>query len=172
LRAARAGIPVPKVYGFGLIKPFGLVDTTMVMMEYLEGNQSINGLLCKSEVSETVKIKLLNRVGRLLTKLYEGCCNHIDLNSRSIWIGEKEIDDKIIDFQYVTFLPHPSISVLIFHMAYFSTSVRSLVSEEILDNWVREQLAALSAKNIDQWMALYRQFRFKRLSRKQRLNIK
>lgn len=172
LKAAGRGIPVPRVYGCVQIGRFCLVDSTAVMMEDLNRHRSICDLI-SSALEDSGKIELLKRAGRLLVRLYEGGCNHIDISAQSVWLSEADDDDRLIDFHYAAFHSQPSLMVLMFNMAYFGDSVGNLVfSEALLEPWAREVLAELSVTDTERWIEVYQQFKSKRLSRKQRLAIK
>ena len=172
LRAAGRSIPVPGVYGCGQIGRFGLVESTAVMMEDLNRHRSICELLSSADLKDSGKIELLRRAGQLFLRLYEGGCNHIDISGQSVWLSKTDDDDRLIDFQYTAFHTQPSLMVLMFNMAYFSNSVAGLVSETLFEPWVRKVLEELSVTNTESWIEVYRQFKSKRLSRKQRLAIK
>jgi tRNA A-37 threonylcarbamoyl transferase component Bud32 len=172
LKAASRGIPVPRVYGYGQIGRFSLIDSTVVMMEDLNRHQSICDLISSVDLNDSGKIELLKRAGRLLVRLYEVGCNHIDISAQSVWLSGADDDDRLIDFHYAAFHSQPSLTVLMFNMAYFVNSVNNLVSEVLLEPWVREVLTELSVTDTECWIELYRQFKSKRLSRKQRLAIK
>ena len=152
---------------------FGFVASTAVMMEDLNRHQSICELLSPAGLEDSGKAELLKRAGRLFVRLYEGGCNHIDISGQSVWLGKTDDDDdRLIDFQYAAFHTQSSLTVLMFNMAYFVNSINVLVSETLFEPWVREVLEELSVTNTESWIEVYRQFKSKRLSRKQRLAIK
>lgn len=172
LKAKSRGIPVPGIYGYGQISSLGLVDSTIVMMEDLNRHQSISDIFSAADLQDSGKIEILKRMGSLLVRLYEGSCNHIDINGQSILLGATQVDDRLIDFHYVAFHQQPSLTVLMFNMAYFGNSIGDAVSEALLESWVRETLTQLSITDSDPWIEAYREFKSKRLSRKQRLAIR
>lgn len=172
LKARSRTIPVPLVYGYGHIRRPGVIDSTIVVMEDLNQHSNIGRLLSDYVKNNDSCLEILRRAGKLLVRLYEGCCNHIDINSNSIMLGRTCKNDRVIDFQYASFHDCPSLNVLAFNIACCSSSVSAYVSEEQLETWAAETFEDVSAGDIDKWVATYKHFMSNRLSRKQRLSIR
>ena len=174
LEAGRRNIPVPRVYAYGQIASRRFVDCTMIMMEDLGGHRSVGEMLSFASTNEARQITLLRRTGALLLRLYQGRCNHIDVNPQSVQVGETEADDRLIDFHYVKFLEKPSLRVLMFNLAYFANTVSDIVSEDLLHRWARWVLRELGIRDQaqNQWVSDYKVFRRRRLSRRRRLAIR
>ncbi len=171
LEAAARNIPVPCVYGYGIVTGGATVSSTAVMMEDLGDNRAIGTLLAAPGLSEDEKMGILNRAGNLLIRLFEGRCNHIDLNAQSMHLGPSPTDDRLIDFHYSVFLKKPSLSVLLFHLAYFSDALGTAVSDDMCEAWVRKTLTDLQVHNHDKNLEIFRLLRHRSFSRKERSEL-
>lgn len=126
LRARQMGIPTPKLLGFGMQKCLCLVSWNAVLLEYI-ANSSMELMLGNME-NLSQRYHLLEKAYPLFRILYESGCNHIDFKPGSIYLND--VEAKIIDFQYVAFLPEPSLHVLAAQAGYFAWNV------SIKNNWV------------------------------------
>ncbi len=171
LIASQRMIPVPHVHGYGWIREHGLVSNTLIMMEDLNRHHSIRDLLGAGDTAKADRTEVLQRTGRLLRRLYQGKCNHIDISDRSILLDADNEDDRVIDLHYVNYLKRPSLTVLMFNLAYLGNSIADRVNEKMLEDWVKGMLAELAVSEIDHWITVYEEFRHKRLSRRERLSI-
>ncbi len=125
--AARRGIPVPALYGWGEQRSAGLVRWNAVLMESIAGAtfadlaESAGG--ASAEESEPAASApppdWLERSARLLATIYASGCNHIDLKPEALLFGATAADDRIIDFQYCTF-GSPSVTTFMAQLGHFA----------------------------------------------------
>lgn len=141
LEAARRGVPVPRVYGYGQQRSGILVHDMMIMMEDMAPRKTVAELLAEAGGCIERQKEILARAGQLLVRLYETACNHIDTNCSALWIDESEsAGDRIIDFHYASFLNEPRPRCLVSAAARLWQGCRRLVGEELFEGWL-EQLS-------------------------------
>ena len=124
--AARRGVPVPALYGWGERRRAGLVRWNAVLMERIGGATFADLALARGAVSGAPEAggsgaatDWLNRSARLLAAVYSAGCNHIDLKPETLYFGESAARDRIIDFQYCTF-GSPSLTTFMAQLGYFA----------------------------------------------------
>ena len=104
LEAAKRGLPVPEVFGYGQLQQWLLVLDTMIMMEDLAPRRSAAELLREAKGQRQRQAEILDRILELFVRLYRTGCNNIDVREDSIWLSEDPSETgKIIDFHYVRF---------------------------------------------------------------------
>ena len=173
LEAEKRGLPVPKVFGYGKVNRWPLVLNTMVMMEDLAPRHLLAELLEEKQTQLEQQAELLDRTLKLFLQLYQSGCNHIDLNSQSIWLAENPRDgEKISDFQYTRFLDKPSVRTILCQAAYFTRSCSALVPTEVLESWTEKLFLAIDIKKSGYWLKIYNCFLNRDLSRAQRLSAR
>ena len=161
LEAARRGLPVPQVFGYGRIRRGPLVLNTMVMMEDLAPRRRVGVLLGEAQGQERRQERLLDRLLPVFAQLYRTGCNHIDVNLSSIWLSDNPQQEwKVNDFQFARFLDQPSPRVLMFQAAYFACvcSRKCAVPAKIMQAWVERLLTVAGIKNTSHWLEIYRGF--------------
>ena len=122
--AAKRGLPVPKVFGYGELRRWWLVVDMMIMMEDLAPRRTAATWLRETKNQTQRQVEILDRILELFVRLYRAGCNHIDVNDKSIWLSDDPADvGKISDFQYTRFLDQPSAKVLMLQAAYFSPDI-------------------------------------------------
>lgn len=137
--ARRRGLPVPRVFGLGLRRRFGLVSWNAAVVELMPG-RPLKELLAKAD--ETTQRALLRRVLPLFKRVYEAGCNHIDFGPHAILLEDAK-GDCLIDFQYCRFLPEPAPKTFAAVSGYFAwclTTHWNLTPPAVVHEWFDELL--------------------------------
>ena len=172
LLAAKRRIPVPAVYGFGLRRSWGLVDRSLVLMEYLGDHRTLLDLL-ETSASQDQRRAYLARSIPLIVSLYRGCANHIDLGGPNIMIHSSSAErDVLIDFQDVPFHPAPSAEILCYHLGFLLHNVGAHFSEEDIQSWTRRVLQTAGVPAGDALLAKIAAYRRSPPERKQSMLLR
>ncbi|MEM8767752.1 MAG: hypothetical protein AAGE43_09935 [Pseudomonadota bacterium] len=125
--AARRGVPVPALYGWGERRRAGLVRWNAVLMERITGRTftelaaaKVDAPAAGSDSAVAVSSSAwLDRSARLLATMFTGGCNHIDLKPGTLLFGANAADDRVIDFQYCSF-GDPSVTTFMAQLGHFA----------------------------------------------------
>lgn len=148
LMARDKGVSVPGVYGYGHISNvLGIPKVSMIILEDFQSCSHI-GVLMRSK-SEKDCAKIFMRTIPLFVSLYNASCNHIDVNSGAVMIGEDNFNHSVflLDFQHAVFYDKPSTEILIFEAGYFARHCSAWVSTETIGEWMDELFAAVGSSN-------------------------
>lgn len=177
LIAAKIGLKVPKVYGYGCI--YGscrLITKDVLILEDLAPRIPVGELLKLNRGDEEKCAKILSRTIPSFVDLYKAKCNHIGLNMGAIMLGDENSkqDDFIVDFEYAKFHNKPSLEVLMFEAARFANRSCALVAKETVNEWKDKLLDAVEIQRprTREKMTGYFNYYFNtQLSRKERQKV-
>lgn len=172
LAAAALGLPVARVLGFGLRRRWGLVRSSMVMLEDLAPRQPIVALLRQSAGNAARQRALLDAAGGVLLALYHAGCHNIDFNAGSVLLDESLGDARMIDFQYARFLRAPSPAVLLAQMGRFALSCRQRAPNLPVDEWAEALIARAGLGEPQRQLAAFRHWAGREHSRRKRLKVR
>ena len=137
IEARKAKINVPQVHGYcNVYDRFALVRASVLILEDLHDWSPISELA--GPMSENARFELLMNTSALFVSLYRANCNHIDVNSRAVLVGNSGSDRDIclLDFQHARFRNKPSVDVLMFECGFFARSCREWISAEATRKWL------------------------------------
>jgi hypothetical protein len=137
IQAKGRGINTPETYGYcHVYDSFGLVRASVLILEDLHNLSPVGELMSTMSESECSKI-FMNTVP-LFVSLYRANCNHIDVNSNAVMVGNNSSDCSLylLDFQHAKFYDKPSTEVLMFEAGYFARSCRNWVLPETIYQWL------------------------------------
>ena len=137
IQAKGRGINTPETYGYcHVYDSFRLVRASVLILEDLHNLSPIGQLM--STVSESECSKIFMNTVPLFVSLYRANCNHIDINSNAVMVGNHSSnrDLYLLDFQHAKFYDKPSTEVLMFEAGYFARSCRNWVSPETINRWL------------------------------------
>jgi len=183
IQARCRGINTPEVYGYGHVyDSLGLVRASIIILEDLDHMQMIGNLL--STMPEIERSEIFMNTVPLFVSLYRANCNHIDLGSSAVMLGNNSNNPPIflLDFQHAKFYNKPSLNILMFEAGYFARACRQWISSEIAMEWADMILSNVGIKDQTQRQKAKETFEYHRqgkgrtptqttLSRKQRQKI-
>jgi len=173
LHAARAGLPVPRVFGYGVKRRFMLVASMTILMEDLRPLRTAGELLELARNEPAKQAEILSRVTPLLISLHKAGCNHADFNKDAVFLDPRGAESpRVVDFQYARFLTQPSLNVLMFEAAFFRRSCAALVGQDVLAGWFETVLDSAEVADRQRWSAAHGKFLHRALHRKKRLRIR
>ena len=156
--AKNRGLPVPDVYAFAQMKKGLLCTQNLVAMEFLEGGAHPSDIFRKNIESHHAWEHVMDRVGKLILKLYFAGCNHIDAHGYSFIIDDHdESNDKIIDFQYAVFYEKPMPNILSHHLSFMGRRKLAHFSADYIDDWARNILVEAGDLDVDKQFKLYKE---------------
>ena len=155
--AKQRGLPVPDVYAFAQLKKGIFCTKSLVAMEYLKGGTHPSDIFRGNIESHHAWENVMDRVGKLILRLYYAGCNHIDAHGYSFIIDDHDSDnDKIIDFQYAVFYDQPMPNILSHHLSFMVRRKLAHFDAEYLDNWARSILEEAGNLDVDKQFKLYK----------------
>ncbi len=177
LIAAKRGLKVPKVYGYGCI--YGscrLITKDILILEDLAPRTPVGELLKLNRGDEEKCAKILSRTIPSFVDLYKEKCNNISTNMGAIMLGDENSkqDDFIVDFEYAKFHNKPSLEVLMFEAGHFAKHCCTWVAKETVNEWKDKLLDAVEIQRprIREKMTGYFNYYFNaQLSRKERQKV-
>lgn len=177
LIAAKRGLKVPKVYGYGCI--YGscrLITKDVLILEDLAPRTPVGELLKLNSGDEEKCAEILSRTIPSFVDLYKAKCNQISTNMGAIMLGDENSkqDDFIVDFEYAKFYDKPSLEVLMFEAAHFAKHCCTYVAKKTVYEWKDKLLDAIEIQtpHIREKMTVYFNYYFDaRLSRKERQQV-
>ena len=137
ITAARRGLDVPRVYGYGYTRGrSGIIKTDVLIMDDLTSCVPVGELLERHAANRDTCEEILNGAARIFTGLFRAGCNHIDVNPGAILLDRDDWTKAfLLDFEHATFHRMPSLEILAFEAAYFSRSCRRWVDKDMIDRW-------------------------------------
>ena len=144
ITASSRGIKTPELLAYGQYYARScLIKVGVVVTGDLRGYQTIGKLLEESDESEHGE--MLGRTIPVFCSLYHSGCNHIDVNSGAILLGEDKLngDAYLLDFQHAQFYDSASMEILMFEAAYFARACQNMISNEVVMLWRDDLLAAV-----------------------------
>ncbi|MBT3278037.1 MAG: hypothetical protein HN370_01525 [Phycisphaerales bacterium] len=178
LVAANRNLPVPNIYGHGLLKNrFGNPTLDMILMEHIHHHQTIGTLLNDARGNEEECKALLKRTTPLFVQLFHAGCNNIDMNLGTILLNsDGESKDYLLDFEYSRFHNEPNLTVLMSEAGFFAHRCQknAALSADLMEWWFADLLTALHITDPAEKQHLKQQFNYyatHKLSRKERMNI-
>ncbi len=142
IKAHKRGIHSPLVYGLGYGIKKGRIEWTAALIEYFPFNSMRDSFI--QNPSEEQVWQLLMRSIPSFKKLHFAGCNHADFGPHAIMLSPHGNEyDPIIDFQYASFLPTPSINNTAFLLGYFGWSIgtnRNWVNTSMRNEWYKHVL--------------------------------
>ena len=148
IQAKDRGINTPDVYGYGHVYDrLGLVRTGIIILEDLGHMPTIGNLL--DTIPEIERSEIFTNTVPLFVSLYRANCNHIDLGSSAVMLGNNSSNPPIflLDFQHARFYNKPSLNILMFEAGYFARSCRQWISGEIAMEWADMILSNVGIKD-------------------------
>lgn len=140
IHAARLGVPVPSVAGWGQSR-FRRQAWSAVLVERIHGD-SFADLL----ISDRADSGIFKRCVQLLLTLYQTGVNHIDLRTDALFFGADETTDRIIDFQYCSFRPKPSLTTFLAQIGHFLYWWENqLGRSDAMEEWLSRLISSLHA---------------------------
>lgn len=177
LIAARRGLNVPKVYGYGCIYGSSrLIKKDILILEDLAPRTSVGELLKLNKGDEEKCAKIFSRTIPIFVDLYKAKCNHIGSNISAIMLGDEKSkqDDFILDFEYAKFHNKPSLEVLMFEAAHFAKRCCTWVTKKTMNEWKDKLLDAVEIKDNatrNKIMGYFNYYFDTQLSRKERQKV-
>jgi hypothetical protein len=118
LKAKENGIRCPDIYAIGEVRKGFLIDSYIVILEYLSEYKTLSDLLSEAE-TDSAKEKLLDKTASVITDLLNNGIFHSDFSSKNIMFSlQKENAYKVVDFEYIRFIRKPNVSLLAFLLGY------------------------------------------------------
>jgi hypothetical protein len=140
IQASRLGVPVPTVAGWGQCR-FRRRAWSAVLMERITGD-SFADLI----ISHRADSDILQRCVQLLLRLYQTGVNLIDLRADALFFGADESADRIIDFQYCSFRPKPSLTTFLAQIGHFLYWWENQLSRsDAMEEWLSRMISTLHA---------------------------
>lgn len=139
LKAKETGINCPDIYAIGEVRKGLLVDSYIVILEYLSEYETLSDALGEAE-TDSAKQKLLDKTASVINDLFSNGIFHSDFSSKNIMFSPiKENTYKVVDFEYIRFLSEPNVSLLAFLLGYlYKKWCRSFIEEKMYDRWAYE----------------------------------
>lgn len=169
LRAKEKGLSCPNIYAIGEVRKGLLIDSYIVIMEYLSDYCTLSEIL-RNAGPDHAKLAILKSREKLLFDLYKKGIFHIDLNSKNIMIApDKGGGDKIVDFEYIKFLSKPDNKMFAFQVGYlYQKWCGHFVLEKLYDTWAESLFRSLSnLKDNSNLLKIYEQAKSRHFSRKE-----
>ncbi len=175
--AAKKGLNVPKVYGYGHI--YGscwLIKSCIVILENLANYTSVLELLELNRGNGKKCARILEWTIPTFVKFYKAKCNNIEINLYSIMLSNEhpEQDCFVLDFEHAKFHKKPSIEILMFEAASFVKWRPDLLTEQAINHWLAKLLDAVEIKDNTERRNLVERFNYycvTKLHRKERREI-
>ena len=177
LIANERGLKVPKVYGYGHIYgSYWLVKTSIVIVEYLAHQSSIEELLKSCGQDQNKCAQILNHTVPIFAGLYKAKCNHIDVNLGAIMFSleDSQQDGSVVDFEYARFYDARSPEILMSQAAYFAKRWSDFVPAKAINDWLSKLLDAIEVKDDlirDKMIERFGYYFSTDLSRRERMHI-
>ena len=167
--AQTLGLQVPALYAFGY-QGLVLKRWNAVIMEQVKGREFLTVL--NAAQTDNDKQNTLQRCVELFASLLEVGANHIDLKPEALIFGEDPSKDRVIDFQYCSFV-NPNLGTAMAqagHFAYWWLKEDADAEAEI-QNWIELLINRLSTTHQEQDKAYdcFNQHRHSVMSIEQRL---
>ncbi len=178
LIAAKRGLRVPKIYGYGRVYGFfRLIKRDIVIMEDLTGFTTLGKLLELNQTNTEKIVGLFDQVIPIFVKLYEAGCNHIDLSPTCIMLcaDGSDGDGFILDFEYSNFHKQKSPELLMFEAAFFINRCRGWFANEAAYKWLDKLLDAVEIRDSSNRRKCIERFKYyfgTKLSRKRRMRLR
>lgn len=148
--AAKRGVRVPKVYGYGCIyDSHHLTKASLVLLEYLAQHTSADQLLKLNREDEKECARILDSTIPIFISLHEAYCNIVYILSDAIMLGgeDSKQDPVVLDFEYARFYDKPSLEVLVYEAAYFAQSCPDWLERRIVYDWFAKLLDAVAIRD-------------------------
>lgn len=146
--AKKADIPCPNIYAVGEARKGMLIDSYVVILEYLSGYRTLSDALLEATTDSEKKI-LLNKTASVVFDLYNKGMFHNDFSSKNLMFpvsGENAY--RIVDFEYVRFVPRPSPILPAFQLGYlYKKWCKDVMEEKMFDDWAYGLLVRLASSN-------------------------
>jgi tRNA A-37 threonylcarbamoyl transferase component Bud32 len=167
LKAQAAGVNCPDIYAIGEVKKGLLIDSYIVILEYLSEYKTLSDALKKAK-TDAAKQKLLANTESIILDLFNKGVYHSDFSSKNIMFSlPKENTYKVVDFEYIRFLPDPNASLLAFQLGYlYQKWCSSFIEEKAYDKWVDMMLRRFPNSNDNNTKNLYDQAKTQHFSRR------
>lgn len=150
---------MPEVLAYAQDRKFMFCDRSLVVMEYAEDSFHPADVFSGEVQSAFSNQEILNKVGKLLLKMYYAGCNHIDTHAWAFLIhNNNEQKDKVIDFQFAVFHDRPKPNILSSHLSYFVRSIDTYLPPALLDEWTWELLSQVDNVDVDYQYQLYKKY--------------
>lgn len=153
LTAAAAGLPVPAVIGYGIVKDCMGAGAAVMLQQYRPLFSMRDQLL--SRPSDAARSphedeQLLDRAAGCLDRLFHAGCHHVDFGPHAILLADQaEAADELIDFEFAQFWQQPSIRLAVAMGGYFAWSAgtnRNWFTHDQLRRWFGQVLERLELK--------------------------
>jgi len=169
LKAKNAGINCPDIYAIGEVRKGFLIDSYIVILEYLSEYKTLSDLLSEAG-TDSAKQKLLDKTASVINDLFNNGIFHSDFSSKNIMFSPpKENTCKVVDFEYIRFLSKPDVSLLAFLLGYlYKKWCRSFIEEKMYDRWAYDLIKRFPDSCDDEDIkTLYEQSKNQYFSRRQ-----
>jgi len=137
--AVERRIPVPRCYGYFEVRAFGLVNANGVLIEDLRGWRSLAEL---ANDDPQRSLAVLVRAVPLLKQLYEAGVNHIDASPQNILESPDRTEQRLIDWQYASFIAPRQIAQLVLQAVHFLAYSNLTANSPDGKVWLKELHAA------------------------------
>ncbi len=175
ITAARRGLIVPRVFGYGRMRHFlGPPSATVLLMQAIDDRRPIREILRERADDPEYLAQLLSHCIELFERLYAARLNHIDLNFGNVLPDERDPAalPMLLDFEYVDWLAQPDAGVLMFSAGRFARSCARIFGSFDYRGWAERLLDRIGVDQESHRTWLLEQFDFSRrfrLTRQQRL---
>jgi len=136
LKAKDAGINCPDIYAIGEVRKGLLIDSYIVILEYLSEYETLSDALSEAK-TDSARQKLLDKTASVINDLFNNGIFHSDFSSKNIMFSRsKENTYKVVDFEYIRFLSEPNVSLLAFLLGYlYKKWCRDFIKDKMYDRW-------------------------------------
>jgi hypothetical protein len=177
ITAARRGLAVPRVYGYGCARGWSrLVRMDFLLTEDLAFCVPVGQLFERHAADRAVCAEILGRMTPVFVGLFRAGCNHIDVNLGAILLDSRDWAKVfLLDFEHATFRRTPSLEILAFEAAYFAGCCRRWVDKDALEKWFAELVHAAGVTDAIERRVVTDRFNHylnRALSRRQRRRIR
>lgn len=169
LKAKKAGVLCPDIYAIGEVQKGLLIDSYIVVMEYLSGYKTLSDALSEAE-TESVQQNLLDNTALAVTDLFQKGIFHSDFTSKNIMFApESNSIYKVVDFEYIRFIPEPNGHMLAFLLGYlYKKWCSNFLNETLYDRWALELIQRFNGSEYsNEVQDMYQQSKTQYFSRKQ-----
>ncbi len=148
--AAKRGVRVPKVYGYGCIyDSYHLTKASLVLLECLAQHTPADELLKLNREDEKQCARILSSTIPVFISLHEAHCNIVYILSDAIMLGgeDSKQDAFVVDFEYARFYNKHSLEILVYEAAYFARSCPDWLAHRIINDWVTKLFDAVGIRD-------------------------
>lgn len=136
LKAKELGAYCPDIYAIGEVRKGLLIDSYIVIMEYLSGYKTLSDALSEAE-KDSAKQNLLDNTATAISDLFDKGIFHSDFTSKNIMFPPgNNTTYKVVDFEYIRFVSEPNGYMMAFLLGYlYKKWCSNFLDEALYDKW-------------------------------------